>query len=212
VLLETFPLALGGPAPTAQPHPVHASRRCTKRVALYRDWHDTVRRPGGAPHGAQDIFAPRWWPIVAPVSGRVASVGNTPLGGHNLTLRKRDGSTVYMAHFEAPPLVARGERLEVGHPIGYVGNTGSASRTCPHLHISARDPERTKVNLFGELAEMLTAWRAASRGLPTPASVLEQRPTTDPSDLARAAVAAGAGGGVLLLILAVFLVGSSWHA
>lgn len=210
-ILEAFPLAIGGPAPApGEPVPRRPSRRCGVRVAIYGDWNDTVRTPGGAPHGAQDIFAPRWWPVLSPVAGRVASVANTPRGGHNLTVRTRTGATVYMAHLEAPPLVARGQRLEVGQPLGYVGNTGSASRTCPHLHISARSSSGTKVNLFAELQRLLTAWRAASRGKPTPPSVLEGGPA-DSGELATV-VAAGAGGGVVLLVLALLFAGTSWHA
>lgn len=209
MMLETFPLALGGPAPIGEPTPRTPSRRCGKRVAIYGDWNDTVRTPGGAPHGAQDIFAPRWWPVVSPVAGRVANVSSSRLGGHNLTVRDRTGATVYMAHLEAPPLVARGQRLEVGQLLGYVGNSGSASRTCPHLHISGRSSSGARVNLYGELQRLLTAWRAASRGKPTPPSVLEGGPaSTDPSTLT---VAAG-GGGALLLVLALIFAGTQWHA
>lgn len=179
------------------------------RVAIYGDWNDTVRTPGGAPHGAQDIFAPRWWPVLSPVAGRVASVGNTPRGGHNVTVRTRTGATVYLAHLETPPMVARGQRLEVGQPLGYVGNTGSASRTCPHLHISARNETGAKVNLFDELSRLLTAWRAASRGKPTPPSVLERGPA-DSAELRT--IVAGAGAGAVLLVLALIAAGSSWHA
>jgi murein DD-endopeptidase MepM/ murein hydrolase activator NlpD len=214
-ILEAFPLELGGPAPSGEPVPRAPSRRCGKRVAIYGDWHDTVRTPGGAPHYAQDIFAPRWWPVVSPIVGEVVDVSVSPLGGNNLTVRNRAGAWVYMAHLEQAPVVAMGQPLEVGQLLGFVGNTGSASRTCPHLHISARRSRGgERVNLHPELRELLGTWRAASRGRPTPPSVLERgpvgAPTTDPSRTA-VAVAAG-GGGALLLLLGLFLVGSTWQS
>ncbi len=41
--------------------------------------------------------------------------------------------SLYYAHLDRQA-VQPGERVDAGDVVGYVGNTGNASRTAPHLH------------------------------------------------------------------------------
>ncbi len=87
-------------------------------------------RPDGARHEGVDLFAPRGTPIVAPVGGSVERYPN-PSGGNAVELYGRDGNRYYLAHLDR---YGNGGNVARGDVIGYVGNTGEARVTSPHLH------------------------------------------------------------------------------
>lgn len=123
---------------------------CMTRVVMLADWHDVQRRRGA--HRAQDIFAPRGTPVLAPIGGRIAFAGYTPNGGYNVKIAAAQG-TVQMSHFDAQPLVQRGDMVTSGQALGKVGNTG-APHACPHLHIGARDLRGNAINLYSQLSAL----------------------------------------------------------
>jgi peptidoglycan LD-endopeptidase LytH len=92
-------------------------------------------RGGGRLHEGQDIFAPRGTPIYAAADGFVWRMGYGRLGGNYLFVVGAGGRRYYYAHLEA-----YAEGLNVGDyvtretVIGFVGNTGNALATPPHLH------------------------------------------------------------------------------
>ncbi|MGB5983511.1 MAG: M23 family metallopeptidase [Nonlabens sp.] len=92
-------------------------------------------RDGGVrSHEGVDIFAVRDYPIVAVTSGRIASVRNRGLGGKQIWLSDvKNNQSLYYAHLNDWN-VTSGERVEKGDTIGFVGNTGNARTTPPHLH------------------------------------------------------------------------------
>jgi SH3-like domain-containing protein len=93
-----------------------------------------VPRDGGArEHHGIDIFAPRGTVAVAAAEARVAQVENTPRGGNVVWLRDRRGYSLYYAHLDRQH-VSEGEEVQPGDTIGFVGNTGNAITTPPHLH------------------------------------------------------------------------------
>jgi murein DD-endopeptidase MepM/ murein hydrolase activator NlpD len=90
--------------------------------------------PGNWHHG-DDIFAPLGAPLLACADGIVFSVGWNEIGGNRLWLRDAQGNEFYYAHLSAfSPLARNGGRVKAGDVIGFVGNTGDASATPPHLH------------------------------------------------------------------------------
>jgi murein DD-endopeptidase MepM/ murein hydrolase activator NlpD len=91
-------------------------------------------RDGGArDHHGIDIFAPRGTPVVAIADGYVQT-DETPRGGRVVWLRdSRLGRNLYYAHLN-DWAVESGTQVRVGDVIGYVGNTGNARTTPPHLH------------------------------------------------------------------------------
>lgn len=91
-------------------------------------------RDGGArDHHGIDIFRPRGTPVLASVDGYVR-VDETPRGGRVIWLRDaRGGRNVYYAHLN-DWAVEHGTFVRIGDVIGYVGNTGNARTTPPHLH------------------------------------------------------------------------------
>src|SRR5262252_1771536 len=101
---------------------------------------------GGHAHEALDIVAPRGTPVVAVDDGRIAKLFLSKPGG--ITLYQFDPGeryAYYYAHLDRyAPGIAEGMQLKRGDVIGYVGSTGNALPSAPHLHfaIFRLGPER----------------------------------------------------------------------
>jgi hypothetical protein len=90
--------------------------------------------PGNWHHG-DDIFAPLGTPVVAVATGTINRVGWEKLGGWRLWVRDDAGDQFYYAHLSGyAPSTLRSNRVSAGQVIGFVGNTGDAFTTSPHLH------------------------------------------------------------------------------
>ena len=86
-------------------------------------------------HHGEDIFAPMGAPVLAVARGTVFSVGWNDIGGNRLWLRDTEGNEFYYAHLSAfSPLAVDGTQVEPGDVLGFVGNSGDAQTTPPHLH------------------------------------------------------------------------------
>ncbi len=94
-----------------------------------------VDRDGGRrSHHGIDIFAARGTPVLAAADGVVRSVSPNNLGGNVVWLNdERRNQSLYYAHLDSHAVQA-GQRVRTGDTIGYVGNTGNARTTPPHLH------------------------------------------------------------------------------
>ncbi|MDX2154802.1 MAG: M23 family metallopeptidase [Bryobacteraceae bacterium] len=92
-------------------------------------------RPGDRTHEGQDIFARRGTPVRSATAGVVLRIGENRLGGLTVTVLGAGGRLYYYAHLDA-----YAEGLQTGRAVtpqtvlGYVGNTGNARSTPPHLH------------------------------------------------------------------------------
>jgi murein DD-endopeptidase MepM/ murein hydrolase activator NlpD len=93
------------------------------------------RDGGDRRHRGIDIFAARGTPIVAVMDGIVSFIGDQPKGGHCIWLTAENGTSFYYAHLDRwAPGLYEGMEVQSGDLIGYVGNTGNARTTPPHLH------------------------------------------------------------------------------
>jgi Membrane proteins related to metalloendopeptidases len=97
------------------------------------------RRGGGTrAHQALDIMAARRTPIRSAAAGRVLKLFTSAAGG--LMVYAADSSERFVlmyAHLDGyAPELHDGTRLARGQVIGYVGSTGNASPTAPHLHFA----------------------------------------------------------------------------
>ena len=92
------------------------------------------RDAGRRSHEGIDIFASRGTPVVAAINGHITSSGEKGLGGKQVWLRdpKRNQS-LYYAHLDSIEPIS-GKSVKRGDTLGYVGNTGNARTTPPHLH------------------------------------------------------------------------------
>jgi murein DD-endopeptidase MepM/ murein hydrolase activator NlpD len=99
-----------------------------------RSFFGAERDAGAREHHGIDIFAPRGTPVVAAARGVVRSIAPNNLGGNVVWLSDpQRGQTLYYAHLDHHQVVA-GQRVEIGDTLGFVGNTGNARTTPPHLH------------------------------------------------------------------------------
>ncbi len=92
------------------------------------------RDGGGRKHEGVDIVAGRGTPLLAVMDGRITSTGDRGLGGKQVWLRDAVfKKSVYYAHLDS--IAARdGQTIKRGDTLGFVGNTGNAITTIPHLH------------------------------------------------------------------------------
>jgi murein DD-endopeptidase MepM/ murein hydrolase activator NlpD len=91
-------------------------------------------RSEGRSHEGIDIFAPRGTPVVAATRGVVVRKGWNRLGGKTVSILGPSGWYHYYAHLDDWDAPALGDWVEVGTVLGYVGDTGNAKGTPPHLH------------------------------------------------------------------------------
>ncbi len=117
------------PAPTSLPVPVDGV--AARRIA------DTFGAPRGRDrtHAGIDIFARRGTPVRSASPGVVASIRDTGLGGRQVWVVGPARERYYYAHLEdwRADLV-EGEVVAAGTVLGYVGDSGNAAGTPPHLH------------------------------------------------------------------------------
>jgi Peptidase family M23 len=113
-------------------------------------------------HHGEDIFAPIGAPVLAVAKGTVFSVGWNDLGGNRLWLRDEEGNEFYYAHLSAfSPMAINGARVEAGDVLGFVGNSGDAETTPPHLHFEIHPVGLLALGYDGVINpyKYLLAWR-----------------------------------------------------
>jgi peptidoglycan LD-endopeptidase LytH len=89
----------------------------------------------GRRHEGQDIFAPKGTPILSATNGYIYKVGENNLGGQTVSVIGSGGRVYYYAHLDAyAPNLEVGDRVSTRTVLGYVGTTGNAQGTPPHLH------------------------------------------------------------------------------
>ncbi len=100
-----------------------------------------VANTWGAPRGSdrlhqgQDIFAPRGTPVISATEGYVLRIGENSLGGQTVSVVGAGGRVYYYAHLDSyAPQLAEGDYVTDNAVLGYVGTTGNAAGTPPHLH------------------------------------------------------------------------------
>ncbi len=153
-------VAAGAEAAIVQAQAAEAARLRAEQIAAYGlfpvagpcEYIDSwgFPRSGGRSHKGTDIMAEAGIPVVAVKDGTLTS-GNSRLGGITLWLETADGTRYYYAHLES---IAIGSgAVAAGEVIGYVGSTGNASASAPHLHFEIHRPNA--VNPYSELQQMV---------------------------------------------------------
>lgn len=85
-------------------------------------------------HEGIDIFAPRGTPVLSATEGVVTRLDTTPIGGKVAWVLGPGRQMHYYAHLDGYAAAAPGKLVAPGEPLGYVGNSGNARGTPPHLH------------------------------------------------------------------------------
>ena len=108
------------------------------------------------PHQGNDCFAPFGSPVLAVADGRLNRVGTLPISGNRLWLKTDRGDSFFYAHLSAfSPEAVSGRRVKAGTLLGFVGNTGDAEPTPPHVHFEIHPGDRDAIDPHA----ILTAWQ-----------------------------------------------------
>ncbi len=101
-------------------------------------------RSEGRSHEGQDIFAPTGTPIYSGTNGFIYRIGENRLGGNTVVVVGSGGWRFYYAHLSTYADVREGQAVTPETLLGYVGNTGNAISTPPHLHLGiyTSEPKR----------------------------------------------------------------------
>jgi murein DD-endopeptidase MepM/ murein hydrolase activator NlpD len=103
-------------------------------------------RSGGRRHQGVDMMAAYGTPTVAPVSGQVVHRGSS-LGGLSWYIYGDNGNMYYGTHLSGYANQGAGW-VEGGAVIGYVGASGNASASAPHLHFEIHPGGGAAVNPY----------------------------------------------------------------
>jgi len=141
----------------------------------FADWFWAARSHGI--HHAQDLMSPKMTPVVAAADGTVRLVNWTDEEHMNpercctIALRHNDGWESWYIHLnnDTPGTddglawgiadgIVPGTPVKAGQLIGWVGDSGTAEFTGPHLHFELRDPGGVIVNPFQSLADAGANW------------------------------------------------------
>jgi murein DD-endopeptidase MepM/ murein hydrolase activator NlpD len=129
-------------------------------------WADSYGAPrsevaGGWHHG-DDIVAMLGTPVVAVADGTLNRVGWDRLGGWGLWVRDRAGDEFYYAHLSGySKLALLSSQVRAGEVIGFIGNTGDAFTTIPHLHFEIHPRGLLQLGYDGAVnpTSYLRSWR-----------------------------------------------------
>ena len=133
-LVHANGLAHGAAAPVGAALEIPGGWRCPVSGSVRFTNDFGVGKPDGRFHDGVDVFAPRGTPVVASVAGTVRQVESSR-SGRAVSLAGEDGVTYFGAHLDRFGVSGRVARGDV---IGFVGTSGNARGTPPHLHFEMR--------------------------------------------------------------------------
>lgn len=135
------------------------------RNVKIRDTFGDEREGGKRRHKGTDIFAPKLTPVVAVKDGIVRAVRPDSV---LIIIRHDDGWESWYLHLNndrygtddgqgagIAPGVVPGARVAAGQVIGWVGDSGNAEPSSPHLHFELHDPDGVAVDAAPSLAAAL---------------------------------------------------------
>jgi hypothetical protein len=157
--------------PPPKPKPKPAKRRKPSRTHVLltakgfvfpvygkHDYTDTFGAPRADTgfHAGNDIFAVAGTPLVAVCDGSLNRVGTLPISGNRLWVKcAKTGDSFFYAHLSAFATDTRdGLHVKAGQVIGFLGSTGDAEKTPPHLHFEVHPGGRAAVDPY----PFLRAW------------------------------------------------------
>ena len=176
-------VTVGTTAATADTGDVHRiTFPVQERVSYSDDW---LAPRAGHRHQGNDLMGAKLMHEVAAVDGVISSVriaDGTNISGNMLTLKGDDGWFYYYIHInnDTPgtddglnppewrfaPGIAQGVRVAAGQFIAYMGDSGDAETTGPHLHFEVHRPDGMAVDPYPSLrlAQGLTGDNHCSYG------------------------------------------------
>ena len=184
-------------------------------VRFGNDWQ-ACRDQCSRRHEGTDLIADKGQPLLAAVDGTVVKIRYTAgIAGNYIEIEGDDGWLYIYRHLNNdtpgsndaaaspewvnPPGVQEGVRVHAGQVVAYLGNSGNAERSVPHLHFEIRTPSRVSVNPYPSLLaarqrqQGMVAIGAWSTVYPNPGETLIDRDSVTEMDprIAQVVLAAG---------------------
>ena len=135
-------------------YPIDAPRQ-------FADTFGTARDGGDRLHQGGDLFAPKMAPVLATAAGRISAVDWSPSAGFYIDITHNGGWRSRYLHlnndtpgtddglgFGIAEGIGVGASVAAGQVIGYVGDSGNAESSSPHLHFELRMRDWTAVNPY----------------------------------------------------------------
>jgi hypothetical protein len=126
-------------------------------------------RSGGRSHEGQDVMSIKLAPLLAAADGEVTYLrhSNSGLSGNAMIITDADGWEYVYIHMNNDSLftddgkndydlafadgIKKGQKVKAGEFIGFIGDSGNAEGTSPHVHFELRSPDDVAVNAFWSL-------------------------------------------------------------
>ncbi|HVE47943.1 MAG TPA: M23 family metallopeptidase [Acidimicrobiales bacterium] len=126
-------------------------------------------RSGGRTHEGNDLMGQKMQHLLAAVDGtvRLARIDTAGLAGNMLTLVDDDGwrysyihlnndspgtdDNVNLPELVFPAGIRAGARVKAGQHLSFLGDSGNAENTAPHLHFEIRRPDGAAINPWTSL-------------------------------------------------------------
>ncbi len=161
-------LLIAACAPPPAPGTVRAITFPVKGGASYTDTY-SAPRSGGRAHAGQDLMAPKLQPALAATAGTVIWMryDNASVSGNMLKIKDAEGWVYSYVHINNdtpgtddglatrdqafPPEIVVGATVTAGQVVAYVGDSGNAESSSPHLHFEIAAPDGTSINAYASL-------------------------------------------------------------
>ncbi|MGE0793912.1 MAG: M23 family metallopeptidase [Acidimicrobiia bacterium] len=131
-------------------------------IRYSNDWQDPR---SGHLHEGNDLLGSKLMPLLAAADGTVTWTRTD--GNNMLSIKDAEGWTYTYVHInnDTPgtddganppehrffPGIAKGVKVKAGQPIAYMGDSGNAESTSPHLHFEMARPDGVSVNPYWSL-------------------------------------------------------------
>ena len=151
----------------------------------YSDSFGAPRDGGARSHEGVDIMGAKMQPLVAAAAGTITRLTiPQPSYGYSLVITDDEGWSYHYLHInnDTPGTddgqaalehvfasgLERGDRVNAGQLVAYLGDSGNAEGTAPHLHFELHDPTGVPVNAYASLkaASVVTAPGEAAADVP----------------------------------------------
>jgi hypothetical protein len=178
------------PAGPDNPAPVEGIDGITRHIAFpvlgpvrYSNDFGACRDGCARRHEGNDLLGVRMQPLLAVVDGTITRIQtDAGISGNAISVTGADGWYYNYFHVNndtpgtddgntepewvVSPGLKIGSHVKAGQVIGYMGDSGNAEGSVPHLHFEIRTPDRTPVNPYYSL---VAAQERATCGIDEPA-------------------------------------------